>query len=392
MKPRWERWKKRPEKRSPVPGDAGPQNGRGERPIPRWLQLAGVIMAILAAVVTVLGFAAGGFRTIGRWVDPPPPPSAQIEVSQVSLGNGEDSYDGDSPFGEQSRESMPQLHMTVTNNSSAPVYLQAVRVTVEESVRLPPCSPPQGGGPIPESKYPITLPLPPTPPGYVANYRLRERIAPGERDYPALYFGVHQTGEERFLYALKVELVTGEGKRLSVGRALLAIPGSISEQGSYLPFDEESLEYLATTYADDEATRLEVTWCFRRALESLRRLTGRPGLRSTDLETLSAAEPAPSWDRYADPRPPRAAAKALLHAGGKDAVLAAYAASVGGDADYATAMSRRAASVLHRDVEAQLRERYLGPETLELARESLALVDSPAGRELVRRAELRLSG
>ncbi|HEU4943812.1 MAG TPA: hypothetical protein VFT10_01480, partial [Solirubrobacterales bacterium] len=216
---------------------------------------------------------------------------------------------------------------------------------------------------------------------------LNQSVPPGGSGSVNLYLRTLEAESVSHLYALRLTLLTEDtANPVDVGRYVIGLPGPVSRFGSILPEDRTSIEALY-----DFDSTLESTWCYRRNMAEVSRLLAEPGMRSPAMKALESVQLAPNWPTYADPRPAHAAARALLEVplSFLDAPsLAVFAAERTGDARFQSEIEERAVASLLRLAEEDddLRPR----QAIFAARAALGFEDSPAGREILARAEARL--
>lgn len=366
------------------PGQKGRAKRGGEQRSP--FKAVGVWVVKVAGVVTALALIVSTVKSAVGWTHHVIDGNGRVELTRVVVGNGVATYNSFGYSTEQTPASTPQIDLTVHNRRADTVMLEKAIVRVEDSARFPQCIPPQGGGPVPVSRYHVELPLPPTPHGLVEDYSILDRVPPGEDDRPLLLFGARRIStEEGLLYALRIHILTDHGERIDAGRFVLAVPAALQRYGLEFPEDAHMLRDQAPMIFPKE--RLGITWCFRRNLAALERLLGHPGRRSEDVTALAHMQLARDWPSYADPRPPRAAAEALLHTMREGPELAAFAASRTGDRRFAAQIRARSAALLLKQAEAELYKEKQPQFAAMDARDSLGLSLSARGRILLVHAE-----
>lgn len=349
-----------------------------------WIAIASLVLVAVGTVTRLVPLVDGDEAIA------PAGTAGQLLLAQAEVRNGQAAY---APRGDgrdvQTQATMPTIDLTLLNRGTRRVLLTEARLEVVDAAAFPACQQ-GGGGPVPVSgAYTIELPPVPLHGAPVVRRPLHQQIGPDAADRVLLRFAMPVDGRETpTLYALRVSLVASEGAPIAVGRFVIATPSPPGRSGYVFPEDDRTLEEL-TRYGPPP---LVATWCFRRNLAELRRVSGRPGRRGADVAALRDVTLAPRWDSFADPAPARVAAQRLLTAAPSDPdqlQLALFAAEQTGDAAFADAMRGRVAGKLlasaRRDV-----ARQAWWTAAYRAREALALDPSPEARRLLADAERHL--
>lgn len=366
-------WRSRRRSRSPGEG----QLSRWA-PVIRWIEVAAGVVAIIGGVYAGITFLADKSEDLIGDDN-----GGGVEVSQVVLGNRQfDMRLVDGSF-VQTDGSTPQIDITVRNPGKETALLTQARITIEDSARLAVCEY-NSGDVIPSSKdYAVALPVVPTPRERVVHRPLHQEVKPGAVDRFRLLFRVGDPGEESFLYAVRVELVTDGGRPVEAGRFVLGLPSPIIANGRILPEGPNP----PSAYPSQ---RLASTWCLRRNLAGLERLLARPGKRSPAVAASLPFQWADWWEGFADQRPPRAAVEPLLSSPvGEGPVLAVFAAERTGDQQLVGQTRERAAEMMLDQAEDALESEYSymrGGAALPV-RQAIALSPSPRAWKLLREAE-----
>lgn len=306
-----------------------------------------------------------------------------VDVNQVVLANSQ--FDTRLVGGSfvQTDGSTPQIDITVRNSGKEPALLTQARITIEDSTRLAVCEYNSGDVVASGKDYAVELPVLPTSKERVVHRPLHQEVEAGAVDRFRVLFRVSDPGQESFLYAVRVELITDRGGPVEVGRFVLGLPGPIVENGRILP--EGRFEPSV-----DQSERLASTWCFRRNLAGLKRLLAQPGKRSPAVAAILPFQWASWWEGVADHRPPHAAVEPLLSSPVTEApVLATFAAEQTGDRQLVEQTRQRAAELMLDRAEDALASEYpymRGEATLPV-RQAIALFPSPRAWRLLRQAE-----
>lgn len=344
----------------------------------RWLEVAAAVIGVVGGAYAAIAFLADKSEDVIAGGD-----EGGIEVSQVVLANSRfDMRLVDGAF-TQTDGSSPQIDVTVRNSGKEPALLTQARITIEDSARLAVCEY-NSGDVVPSGKdYAVELPVLPTPRERVVHRPLHQEVEPGAVDRFRVLFRVSDPGQESFLYAVRVELITDGGESAEVGRFVLGLPGPIVQNPRILPEGND----IPGVYPDQ---RLGSTWCLRRNLAGLERLLSHPGKRSPEVDASLPFRWAGWWEDFADVRPPRAAVEPLLSAPVPEGpVLAAFAAEQTGDQQLVEETRQRAAKLLLDQAEETLASDYSyvrAGATLPV-RQAIALSPSPRAWQLLREAE-----
>lgn len=350
--------------------------------LPLWLQAA-VALSVIGGFGYTLGTGALADLLDG-------PDTARLRLGEVVVVNGKSTFRSVDSSYEQSRDTAPQVDVTVRNTGSSTAWIRKARITVLDSARIPDCVYAGGaGGQIPQSvPYRITLPELPLPSERVIRRSLHEEVGPGDAHRVLLIFQPKSWVSPNQLFAIQIQLIAEPPRQVfDVGRFVLSVPDPISRAGYVLPEDPE---VLGSGNLGDE--RLASTWCLRRNLDSVRRITALPGKRSPQTAALEHVRPAGNWRRYANDRPPADAVEPLFNAD-EDLVpeapaLAAFAAAASGNQALADATRARAADRLLATAREELRGPSRHPEgAIRAIRQALALVPSAEAKSLLWRAE-----
>jgi hypothetical protein len=317
---------------------------------------------------------------------------SNVEVRQVVVGNGRVEARLVDGALRQTRDTTPQLDITVRNRGEEPVLLTKARIEIEDSAKLTVCEF-QTGGEVPlAGEYAVELPTVPLPAERVVVKPLHQEVPAGGTDRVKLWFRVPRIGETQMVYALRVSLETDEpGEELEVGSFVLGVPDPIiaAASGRLLPVAPSFNGDLDYTY------RLQSAWCYRHNLGELRRVIGRQGRRSREMAALSDLRVSPLWAAYAEGPPPAAAVEQLLDSSsvlGPFPVLAVFAAERSGDPSLVAQTRKRAAAVLTEGVEHAIDLGYAWAirGAIEDLHQSLIWSPTVEARELLELAEARL--
>ncbi|HXR60046.1 MAG TPA: hypothetical protein VN732_01845 [Solirubrobacterales bacterium] len=341
-----------------------------------------------ATVALIAGVAAG----VGFLLDTGDDLLAEdggAEVRQVVVFNGRESARVAGGQLLQTRASMPHLDLSVLNSGSDPVLLTKALVTVVDSVHLAVCE--YGiGDQIPLTwNYAVELPVLPLPSQRTVSRPLHQEVPAGEVDRFKLFFRLPPDGLDDYVYALRVTLLADHGGApLGAGRVVLGFPDAVAPNELVLPYGPEPFD------VSDADQRLMSTWCARRNMAELRRVLSRPGRRTAPMSDLARMRPAGWWRDFADRRPPKAAARALLRMPfyfTEAPVLAVFAARQSGDPRFAAGVRRGAAAALLREAERSLRigYAYAAWDAVVAARQAVLFSPSTEARELLAQAESR---
>jgi hypothetical protein len=354
-------------------------------------------IAVVGVAITMLQFAPTGIRWTGDageaaihlFVG-----DGEAEVSIVvesRVVNRRPEYGFIDNHRVPTRATAPQIDLYVRNEGPDTVHLTKVKIEVIEMALLETCIPPQGGGPEAppfELSYFVNLPINPLPEERTIYRTLSQSVPPGVSGSVNLYLRTLEAESLSQLYALRLTLLSGDtAEPVDVGRYVIGLPGPVSRSGSILPEDRNAIGNL---YGFDSG--LESTWCYRRNMAEVSRLLALPGKRSPAMKALESMQPAPNWSTYADPRPPRAAAQALLEPPSFLDLpsLAVFAAERAGNGGFQSEIEERAVAILLRSAEEAIDFQPL--QAILSARAALGFEDSPAGREILARAEAHLRG
>jgi hypothetical protein len=327
-----------------------------------------------------------GHAAIHVFSDDEPAVSLAVEPRVV---NGQPDYGRVANHSVPTRATVPQIDLYVRNKGDETVELGRVKIEVVDSAVLENCIPPQGGGPEEppfELSYFINLPVSPLPEERIIYRTLHQRVPPEGSGSVNLYLRTLETETLEQIYALRVTLLTGDGgEPVDAGRFVIGLPGPVSRFGSILPENPAAIDDL---YPFD--SELESTWCYRRNMAAVNRFGAMPGMRSPSMKAIDSARPAPNWSGYADQRPARSAAEALLEPPGFIDLpsLAVFAAERTGDRRFVSGVEERATAILLAAAEEQM---STSPRRAVLeARAALKAEDSPEGREILALAEAGL--
>jgi hypothetical protein len=334
-------------------------------------------------VTLFAGLAAGAEFLIDTGDEVLSKETGAVEVRQVIVANGlVGTKVGDDGRLLQTKASTPQLDISVLNSSADSVRLTEARITIVDSVYLPICE--YGIGDVtPVSwRYAVELPALPLRSERVISRPLHQEIPPGEVDRFKLLFRAPASGLDDFAYALRIALVTDDRSApVDAGAVVIGLPDAVLPGELVLPYGPRPFD-------GDRKKRLMSTWCARRNMTELRRVLQRPGRRSSSMSTLAELRPANWWQDFADRRPPKAAARALLMEPdfSEEPVLAVFAAERTGDPAFEAWVRERAAAELTLQIERWLRLGAAWSAVLD-ARQLNRFSPSREGRELLARAE-----
>lgn len=368
------------------PRDERPDGGERERRRRAHLYW----IAIASLMLVAIGTATGLIPLVDGGAEAPAGTAGQLVLEQVEVRNGPAIYasrgDGRSV---QAQAGMPTIDLTLLNHGTRRVLLTEARLEVVDGAAFPTCSQ-AGGGDVPVSgTYTIELPPVPLHGDRTITHPLHQQIGPDEADRVLLRFALPvEDRETPTLYALRVRLAASEGAPIPVGSFVISTPSPPSRSGYVFPEDDAALELL-TRY---EPLSLASTWCFRRNLADLRRVTGRLGRRAPEVEALNDVIVARRWRSLADQTPVQLAAERLLSAPVtvRDQVqLALFAAKQTGDRAFVEEIGGKAVRNLLAGARRALKERAWW-WAAEQARDALALQPSAEARRLLADAERRL--
>jgi hypothetical protein len=345
----------------------------------RWIEVSAAVAGLIGGVWVVLTFLVDKSEDLIGATD-----GNGIEVRQVVLANDRfGSRIVEASF-VQTDGSTPQLDITVRNTGKNPVLLTQAQITIEDSTRLAVCEYSSGDVVASGKDYATELQVLPTPRERVVKRPLHQEVGPGAADRFRVLFRVSDPGQESYLYAVRVELVTDQGQQpVEVGRFVLGLPAPIVENGRILPEGD----FEPNVYASEH---LGSTWCLRRNLAGLKRLLESPGKRSPEVSAILPFQWADWWQGFADHRPARAAVKPLLDSPVNEGpVLAAFAAEQTGDQQLVDRTREQAAQLTLERAEEALDSPYLTMRSSAemLVRQAIALHQSPRAWKLLRQAE-----
>jgi hypothetical protein len=353
--------------------------------IPRWIEVTAAAVVVAGAAVAVLSFLANRTEDLIGSGD-----AADVEVRQVVVVNGPvDTRLVDGVF-QQTRDSTPQLDITVRNTGAKPVLLTKAQIEVVDSARLTVCEFQTGGEVALAGDYAIELPPVPAPEERVVVQPLHQEVPAGGVDRFKLWFRAPRSGEDQQVYALRVALTTDErGGTVSVGDFILGVPESVIAAGAgrVLP--------VAPSFEGDPSYRyrLQSTWCYRRNMAELQRVLGHDGQRSGAIAALADLQPAESWPAFTDDRPAAAAVEPLLRSPvGPGPLLAVFAAERAGTPELIAETRRRAAAAMLAEAEHALDLGYAFAVrgAIQDLHYVLDYAPSPKARELLGIAEANL--
>jgi archaellin len=345
----------------------------------RWIEVSAAVAGLIGGVWVALTFLVDKSEDLIGTTD-----GNGIEVRQVVLANGQfGSRLVDGSF-VQTDGSTPQVDITVRNTGKNPVLLTQARITIEDSTRLAVCEYSSGDVVASGKDYATELQVLPTPRERVVKRPLHQEVGPGAADRFRVLFRLSDPGQESYLYAVRVELVTDQGQQpVEVGRFVLGLPAPIVENGRILPEGD----FEPGIYASE---RLASTWCLRRNLAGLKRLLETPGKRSPEVSDSLPFQWADWWQGFADHRSARAAVMPLLDSPVNEApVLAVFAAEQTGDQQLVERTRERAAQLMLEQAKEALDSPYLTMRSAAemLVRQAIALRQSPQAWKLLRQAE-----
>jgi hypothetical protein len=243
------------------------------------------------------------------------------------------------------------VDFTLFNEGTGRALVTAVHIRIVDYTLLTQCYA-QGAGPgaVPVSSN-LAIHLPTWPQATELSFAParfpEQQVPPDSPDRFVFHFTAPQSSSDNYgIYALRLQLQTQEpAGTLDAGQYLVALPGAVWRDGTYLPEDGGILR-LITTKAP-RALRLQATWCFRRNLAELRRLLANEGQSSPELSALKTPAIASQWTKLESGTRPRREALQLLEKPNPDAqLLAAFAADQTGDPAFAGMIRRRAAESL----------------------------------------------
>jgi hypothetical protein len=339
-------------------------------------------------VALVAGLAAGAKFLVETGDEALTDNPQRVEVRQVIVFNrlmANDSVDGQL---QQTKASMPHLDISVLNPDSDPALLTGAAITVLDSAHLALCEYGIGDAVSVSWKYAVELPVLPLRSETIVARALHQEVPPGEVDRFKLFFRVPPSGLDSYVYALRIALVADDGEEpADAGGVVIGLPDAILPGELVLPFGPRPFD---VTDAED---RLMSTWCARRNLAELRRVLRQPGRRSASMSALAELHPARWWQDFADPRPAKAAARALLRRPdlGEAPVLAMFAAERTDDPSFQSRVRRRAAAAMVEQARHWLRmeDSYAPRSALLAARHAIRILPSPEARKLLAQAEAR---
>jgi hypothetical protein len=378
-----------------VPEEPSPQprEPRWKGELRFWVPTATGLIALVA-----LGFA--GLGSVGSLLglsSTDELPAPRLEVHQASPINRPDVYEADVAAPLQTRPSTPQVAVTVRNRGKEAALLERVRVTIEDSARLPICPYVGAAGPVPgyQHFYPIKLPWLPAPDERVVQHEMHQEVPAGKAGDFTFYFRVPSDFAAAHLYALRLEvIVDGAERPFDLGHFVVGVPGPVPRTGFYLP---ESEDLLVDTYEAERtpgsALALATSWCYRRNLAEMRRVLARPGRRAPAIAALAEVRLVRGWPWLGDSRPARAAIEPLLATEPlQGPVLAVFAAERTGDAQLVEWTRRRAVTQLSSWARRDISHGFVEDWTLAYARAAYEFAPSPKARELIRAVEARRQG
>ncbi|HEX7280114.1 MAG TPA: hypothetical protein VF255_10890 [Solirubrobacterales bacterium] len=376
-------------------GKRGRRDSRRKKPVAKktnrsWTarlkHLPGWIGVGAAAVTLIAGLVAGAEFLIDTGDEVLSNEAGAVEVRQVIVANGlVGTKVGEDSRLLQTKASTPQLDISVLNTGKNPARLTEARITIVDSAYLPICEYGVGDMTPISWRYAVELPALPLPSERIVPRPLHQEVPPGEVDRFKLFFRAPSSGLDDFVYALRVALVADDGEApVDAGAVVIGLPDAV------LP-GEMILPYGSRPFGGYRDKRLMSTWCARRNMTELKRVLRHPGRRSSSMSTLAELRPAGWWRDFADPRPPKAAARALLADPdfGEEPALAMFAAERSGDPAFEAWARRRAAAQLTRQTERWLRLGGAGIAAIQ-ARQLIRISPSRAGRVLLARAEADL--
>jgi hypothetical protein len=266
------------------------------------------ILAVLGLVIAAAGLFAKG-QVFGG--DDAPAHAPKLTLEEVVVRNGPSGFDTVGLHGEQTFASTPTVDLTVLNRGDARALVTGAEIHVLASTELPVCYS-QGGGDVPASApETIVLPFKPGAGEDVVFHDLHQQAGPDQADRFVFRFRPDPAGfGEDQLYALRVVLRVSGGASIDAGSFVLALPSMLDRWGDVLPEDQTFLEQAARQVAP--AKRTAITWCYRRNVAEVRRLTAMAGRRSPEVASLSRVVPAANWPAFASPVGPRDAALEII--------------------------------------------------------------------------------
>jgi hypothetical protein len=367
---------------------------------PRWKRELEFWVKVATGLLVLFGLAFAGLGTVGREIGiggGEDSPAVRLELKQAKPVNRPDVYEAGRGLPLQTRPTTPQVLVTVRNKGEEPALIERVRVTIEDSARLPICPFVGGAGPGQTRQYfyPINLQWLATPDELVVRHEMQQEVRAGRTGHFVLFFRTPPDLGAAHLYAVRVELIVeGSEHPLDLGRFILGVPGPVPRTGEHLP-DENQRLVEALDHAEELSPEfaLGVRWCYRRNLHDMRRVLARPGERAPAIAELADVQLAPSWRWLADRSPPREVVEPLLEMKSVEGqMLAVFAAELAGDGALLESTRQRAAATLMRMARAGGEDQVNPASAILYTRAALSMVPSTRAEDALRAAEARLQG